>query len=1585
MDDYIACLILRMVTRFFVLRLKRVLLLFVAIFSILQAHATHLMGGDITYKCLGGSKYEITVVIFRDCRGNSLTGGVSVLIRCSTSNSNLGIEHIPRVSIEDITPACKTSLVGCPSPPNSKGTNGIEKHTYRDTVDLIAYQSSCSGEIVIGSPMNARNYAITTIPENIIRPPNGVGINLYLEATINLQKAPCNNSPSFTSDPVATLCCNKPFRFNFGATDILDRDSLSYNLISPRSFHSTNIPYKVGYSYLNPFTVYDPRPSSGPPLPNNDPPIGLYLDLETGDIILTPTDCNEVTIATVEVTEWRKNNQGVYEVIGTTIRDMQFIVENCPDNFPPIVNGPFYHEVCENSQICFDITTNDSIFRPLPPAPLPDPDTVTISWNHGIPGATFTTLDPTARLQTGRFCWTPTLGQANDLPYSFTVTARDNACPVNAISSRGFRVRVKPRAQASIDIDTLDCGVYPIAAIINDGFKGKAGYDWTILDENNNIIFDENIASFKSNDGFASSLQKDTIFFKRNGTYYVQLSLNNIPFNCPSIYVDTLIVSTSLDVGLSLMGDTFVCGKNELTLEPKFDKNIIPVLYQWSTMGVSNDGSFLDNVNLHSFNNSNTFVINLADMKKDTAVSVLIEDVNGCIGSDTVRVILTENPTIELPPDTRICPDDSLIVAPIQKTASTWVDLSGQSQISQDTLFLEWFYNGSNQAISVMDTNVFSQAGMYVAKLSHHPQCFDLDTFLLHVNDPVQAFAGNDTILCKQANFMLNGQGLDTAGNSKTGWYRWSEITPSLPIIPKLLGTDKQYALHITDDQDYRLEVNITQEGVLCKDDDTIHIAVHPLPNIDLGTDEIVCCDFGVIDLRFKVNIPSGNPPTGYWSSNLSSNLVTNGQFNTAIGCGFISPSATSIKTHAIYSYQEPTTLCTNHDSIAITIKALPQIELDERTFCQDVDAIHLADEIVVRPSNVFIGTPSWRCLDSNSINNHFTRDMLENRGSLFAPDYWLNVGKNAYTVQNTNKDTIVLEFTYINSFGCRSRDTVNIILFEGPKLIFNTHRDLCFDEGVVSLNDLMDVNLTNGIWSVVDEPATYRDTLDLGGIQHNTINTTNSVPLLDETSVPNAWKIRYTHTSTGCLIFKDTTLRIYPLPRLDITPLSPNNLCETAPNVALQATPLGGTWSSNDVSAISNNNYFSPSNATMIGDDTIKFYYQYTHAQTRCSNMDSTFGFVDPKPILILPNDTAFCRTQGEMTLPLKLPVSGVNSGKLSWITTNIYGNKDRIVEGEIDQDIDTGYITLHLQNQQSDTFRIGVVAEGLKSCSSIGDYVEMVVHPLPDVSITNSNPEGCNPVTTQFGVVFNNQVNTTNSQYTWDFDNGEHSTSPTNEITATNIGVDYVSLIVTSEQGCDSLFEDSLIINPNPTARFVPSPNNYTTIALPVFKYINKSSVDSTNDSRISQHFWDFGDPNTDEDISYEKDPFYHYPNDTARYCATLRVATNKGCEDEFTSCVIIGPDMTVFVPNAFTPNTTGPRDNEGFNAVIRGHKSMKMTIFNRWGEIVFVSGNVNHKWDGTYKGKPAQQGVYAYKLQVVNLDGRVYDYGGTVTLIR
>jgi len=1556
-------------------RLIPFLFLIPFIFFSQSAKATHMMGADITYRCVDTLKFEITLKWYRDCRGIGLNNGGALTIRCTSGGSRTATLTLK--SIREITPVCATEPSRC-KPSNTYGTGeGVEEHTYTGILDFntspLSALAKCSGQIIIGGAINARNGAITTGPSG----------TLYTDCTIDLNKAPCNTSPALTSEPIAILCCDQPFYFNNGALDTANFDSLSYAWANPQRGYNNNTSYSGQFTYLNPFTVYDPRPNGGAPIPGGNPPIGLYLDPLTGDIVLTPTNCSEVTVAVIEITEWRKNAKGKYEVIGKTRRDMQFIVKSCPGNKPPIVNGPYTYDVCEGSQLCFNITTNDPQFVPPPPAPLPAPDTVTISWNKGIPGATFTVTNPTARLQTGRFCWTPGAGQASNLPYSFTVTARDDACPLNAVSVRAFRIKVKPRAQATIDIDTMDCGVYPIEAVLSDGFKGTASYNWTILDSNNNIVFSRKIASFKKTGNFLSTSKQDTIQFKKGGLYYIQLALNNSPINCPSTFVDTLVVPPLLEADLSIGQDTFVCAGTDILFKPYLSNYNAPVTYQWSTMGVTNDGTFLKNATADTTNNKDSFLLSIPNVQYDTAVSIFIKDASGCSAEDTVQVFLKSNPLAKLPPDPRICSYDSILIVPNLDSAY-WVDpIMGDTLVQGDTLFKEWYHNGV--LFDTKDSVTIHKAGIYVIKVIDSLNCMDTDTMFLNVNDTVTAFAGNDTTLCLNETILLRAQGMDTAGNSNTGLYRWSDITPT-NINTVILGTNDQYDIVATDDEDYRLELYITQGGVECFDDDTMKVFVNPLPNIVLGTDESVCCDYGPISLGFKLTTPAGNPTTGFWSCTSTPSLISGGTFDTDAGCGLIVAPAASIDKYAVYTYTEPNTLCVNKDSIRITINSLPKMILQDRVYCQDIGAIRLDDDVVISPSNTSLGSPSWKCLDSNSTNNRFFADMLENRGSQFAPDYWLKLDESVYTIQNSNTDTIVLEFTYVNRFGCRAKDTVSIEVSKVPKLTFSAHRDLCYDEGVVDLNNLMDVNLTDGIWSVVDVPTTYRDTNDLGGISNNSINTFNSVPMANSNITPNSWKIRYTHTATGCPTFKDTTLRINPLPAINLTPLTPKRLCETAADVTLNATPAGGAWSSNDPSAIVGGNKFSPSSAALVGNgDIINLYYNYTDASTGCSNVDSIDAQVDPKPTISLPTNAVYCRNKGEMVMPLTLPISATNNSSLIWIPTNIYGNRDRINAGAIDNTLGEGIITLTLQNQKADTFRIGANAGGLASCSDVNGSFEIIINPIPEATITNSNPEGCNPVTTDLGVVFNNEIDPVTATYAWNLGNGNSANLANNTVTYTNDGQAIITLVVTSDKGCDTTISNSVLINPIPIASFVPNPNNYTTAALPRFIFTNTSTVDPINGSVIDQFDWDFGDPNSSDDVSSEENPSHYYPTDTAEYCVNLKVTTNKGCSDEFNSCVVIGPDLIVFIPNAFTPNASGPNQNEGFKAIISGEKTMELIVFDRWGEIMFITNDVNEKWNGMYKGQPAQQDVYAYQLNVTALNDEVYTYTGTITLIR
>jgi gliding motility-associated-like protein len=88
-------------------------------------------------------------------------------------------------------------------------------------------------------------------------------------------------------------------------------------------------------------------------------------------------------------------------------------------------------------------------------------------------------------------------------------------------------------------------------------------------------------------------------------------------------------------------------------------------------------------------------------------------------------------------------------------------------------------------------------------------------------------------------------------------------------------------------------------------------------------------------------------------------------------------------------------------------------------------------------------------------------------------------------------------------------------------------------------------------------------------------------------------------------------------------------------------------------------------------------------------------------------------------------------------------------------------------------------------------------------------------------------------------------------------------------------------------------------------------------------------------------------------------------------------------VYVPNIFSPNNDGENDI----LFVRGEgiASLEFIIYSRWGQKIFESTHINKGWDGAYKNKPVQSGVYAYFLKVFFYNGEEYKQHGTVTLVR
>lgn len=157
--------------------------------------------------------------------------------------------------------------------------------------------------------------------------------------------------------------------------------------------------------------------------------------------------------------------------------------------------------------------------------------------------------------------------------------------------------------------------------------------------------------------------------------------------------------------------------------------------------------------------------------------------------------------------------------------------------------------------------------------------------------------------------------------------------------------------------------------------------------------------------------------------------------------------------------------------------------------------------------------------------------------------------------------------------------------------------------------------------------------------------------------------------------------------------------------------------------------------------------------------------------------------------------------------------------------------------------------------------------------------------------------------------------------------------------------------------------------------------SQVQFTNESSTTGNLswqWNFGDGN----FSAVKNPRHVYAT-TDSFLVTLIVSLPSGCSDTVSHGFFVYTKGSLYFPNVFTPNGDGENDiwkAQGLEVV-----SFALTLYDRWGREMTTFSALTDFWDGTDKGKPAQEGVYAYQYKAVLRDGRSLTNGGTVTLIR
>jgi gliding motility-associated-like protein len=107
--------------------------------------------------------------------------------------------------------------------------------------------------------------------------------------------------------------------------------------------------------------------------------------------------------------------------------------------------------------------------------------------------------------------------------------------------------------------------------------------------------------------------------------------------------------------------------------------------------------------------------------------------------------------------------------------------------------------------------------------------------------------------------------------------------------------------------------------------------------------------------------------------------------------------------------------------------------------------------------------------------------------------------------------------------------------------------------------------------------------------------------------------------------------------------------------------------------------------------------------------------------------------------------------------------------------------------------------------------------------------------------------------------------------------------------------------------------------------------------------------------------------------------------GDRESWSNDITLFFEPVMFVPNAFTPNGKGPGQNEIFKPLISGVKSYEFRIYNRWGEKLAEFFDESQGWDGTYGGSIAPEGIYVYQIQFRDFQDKLYQFSGTIHLLR
>ena len=1553
-----------------------------------ESKASHAMGADITYQCLGNNQYRVTFSFYRDCFGIAAPATMSLNISSSCfPNQTVNLSPLPS-SPTLITPLCPSALSTC----NGGSFTGIQEWVYEG---IITLPGPCA-DWTFSHSENARNAAITTI--------SGAGSDdLFVYSVLNNTNGICDDSPIFSNRPVPFACVGQRFCFNHGAYDA-QGDSLSYQIITPRS--GPNASDTVGYL---------PGYSAGQPVISSPP---MTFNPATGDFCMTPQQ-TDVTVLAILVSEWRN---GV--LIGQVERDIQVTVLNCSNILPSItgMNGaPFFTaNVCAGNPICFYIASID-----------PDASNTTIiTWDGSIPGASFTTTN--GHRDSAYFCWTPTAADISQTPYCFTVTVSDDNCPYIGVQAYSFCITVRGVNPDAGPDQTVPCGVTANLSGSATGGNGVFTYTWfpdSVVSQNLNgvgigtyvlevtsagcknwdtvqvlagagvptanftfsnncsgapIQFTDNSVvngatitswSWDFGDGTGSNQQNPTHQYASNNTYSAVLTVSTAS-GCTSTITQQVVINTNIPS--ALFSANAVCEGSPMLLVDQTSGGQL-TNWNWNFGDPASGAGNTSNAQnpSHTFSTSGTFHVTL-DVTNSTGCSNqysqdVFVNANPVINVSNAGMCEGAQATLNAPPGfssyswSNSSTSESITVSPLVSTnyTVTVTDANGcvgstSAMVNVDPLPLP--NAGADQTIcegtsanlgalggtqytwnpgNISGQNIVvspSVTTTYTVTVSTNAGCSADDNVLITVNPMPTANAGDDLGICKGESITINS----VAGAANILWTPGNFNTASITVTPLITTT---YTLMVSD-------------AIGCSGSDTITVVVNPLPTAAFANSGPVCLN-SAITFTDNSNVASGNVANWNWdfgngqNSNVQNPSVTylsSNNFNvkllvtTNAGCKDSVTNIAIVNPLPVANAGPDASICPGDNATlngnggvsynwtpggfnTASITQSPAVTTDYTLTVTDANGCVNTDvaTIVVNPVPVANAGPD----ESICLGESLT---LSASGGI---DYLWSPG--AINSQNYNITPVVsgvYSVLVTNAFGCQSTDQVTIQVNPIPTASFITSGAIC-EDNPVTFTDQSSV----GTGSIVAWNWNFG----------NNMSSSNQNPTIPYSNPGNFDVSLVIYSDNGCSDTTHVMQTIWARPTANFTH---TNVCDGNPisfsNVSSisDATPLNYSWN--------------------LGDS-------YTSTATDLSHQYATYGSYSASLVVTSVNGCIDTYNSQINVYPLPHANFSVDYScedepaafrDLSTIPTGIinswfwtFGDNRTTTENN----------PLHVYDDPGD-YDIHMRIASDHGCKDSTDgAIRVAPRPLVDFVSTNAclgYIVGLNDLSTAAtGPIV---------QYVWNFGDGTTTTDQNPVHLYSAPGWYEVSLSATTDSGCTTT-----LIRPNALQVYAPpAPQflNNATDANDIYPMVN--FLNTTPNA--TYYYWSFGDGDTSTIFS----PTHLYA-DIGSYDVQLIAVDMNGCIDSTLIRIEIRPTSNVYIPNAFTPN--GDTKNDFFQVYSYNVKKMEVQIYDRWGLKIVEWDDVKGRWDGRVGGNPAQADTYVYRVATVDVNDKHEVFIGHVSLVR